>query len=66
MQENKELPMLIGVKEATKVVGVGRNTLLEMTKIKGFPLIRGERGKILIIKDELVPFFSKHKGFYTK
>lgn len=66
MQENKELPMLIGIKEATKVIGVGRNTLLEMTKMKGFPLIRGERGKIYIIKDELVPFFSKHKGIYAK
>lgn len=64
--ENNQEPILIGIKEATKVIGVGRNTLLEMIKIKGFPLIRGEKGKIYIIKHELIPFFSKHKGIYIK
>lgn len=35
----EETPMLIGIKEATKIVGIGRNKLLDLVKIKGFPAL---------------------------
>lgn len=31
--------LLISVKEASKILGIGRNTLLKLSKIKGFPAI---------------------------
>lgn len=61
----EEEPMLIGIKEATKILGIGRNTLLEMVKIKGFPCI-STGGKYYLIRNELEEYFSKNRGIYTK
>lgn len=37
---NKQItPSLIGIKEAVEVTGIGRNRLLELVKIKGFPAL---------------------------
>lgn len=65
---NMQEPILIGIKEATGIIGVGRNCLLDMIKIKGFPCIRNghKNSKIWIIKNELEPWFIKHKGIYIK
>ena len=65
---NIQEPILIGIKEATGIIGVGRNYLLDMVKIKGFPCIRNgnKNSKIWIIKNELEPWFIKHKGIYIK
>lgn len=58
-----EKSMLMNINEATKVIGVGRNTLLKMVKAKGFPAFQEEEnGKYWIIRDELEAFFSKNKG----
>ena len=32
-------PILISITDACKVVGVGRNTMLKLAKIKGFPAL---------------------------
>ena len=32
-------PLLISIKDACKVVGVGRNTMLKLAKVKGFPAL---------------------------
>ena len=66
--ENKQEPILIDIKRGSEIIGVGRNILLEWSRIKGFPCIRNgnKNSKIWIIKNELEPWFIKHKGIYIK
>lgn len=65
MNKEKEEPILVGIKEATKIIGIGRNTLLQLVKIKNFPVIF-TGGKYYIIRDELKGWFSKNRGIYIK
>ena len=62
MSENDKLT--ITVDEAAKMLGVGRNTMLEFVKMDGFPAIRLKR-KILIDKEALPKWFSNSYGKYT-
>lgn len=54
----------ITVDEATKLFGVGRNTMLEFVKMDGFPAIKLKR-KIIIDKEALPKWFSNNYGKYT-
>lgn len=54
----------ITVDEAAKLLGVGRNTMLEFVKMDGFPAIRLKR-KIIIDKEALPKWFSNNYGKYT-
>lgn len=54
----------ITVDEAAKLLGVGRNTMLEFVKMDGFPAIRLKR-KIIIDKEALPKCFSNNYGKYT-
>lgn len=54
----------ITVTEAAKMLGVGRNTMLEFVKMKGFPAIILKR-KILIDKEALPKWFANNYGKYT-
>jgi len=54
----------ITINEAAKLLGVGRNTMLEFAKMDGFPAIRLKR-KILIDKQALPIWFSNNYGKYT-
>ena len=54
----------ITVDEATKLLGVGRNTMLEFVKMDGFPAIKLKR-KIIIDKEALPKWFSNNYGKYT-
>lgn len=54
----------ITVDEAVKLLGVGRNTMLEFVKMDGFPAIRLKR-KIIIDKEALPKWFSNNYGKYT-
>ena len=54
----------IDVSEAAKILGVGRNTMLEFVKMEGFPAIRLKR-KIIINKEALPKWFSENYGKYT-
>ena len=54
-------PLLIGIKEACKFVGIGRNTLLKLSKQKGFPALIFPH-KILIDKKQLPIWLSKNYG----
>lgn len=62
MSENEKLS--ITVEEAAKLLGVGRNTMLEFVKMDGFPAIRLKR-KIIIDKEALPKWFSNNYGKYT-
>lgn len=54
----------INVDEAAKLLGVGRNTMLEFVKMDGFPAIRLKR-KIIIDKEALPKWFANNYGKYT-
>lgn len=53
----------ITIDEAKDILGVGRNLMLELVKIEGFPCIRFRR-KIIIDKTKLCEWFSKNYGKY--
>lgn len=54
----------VTVDEAEKLLGVGRNTMLEFVKMDGFPAIKLKR-KIIIDKEALPKWFSNNYGKYT-
>lgn len=60
MNESQE-PILITVEEACKLMNIGRNTMLKLVKIKGFPVLIFPH-KILIDKKELPNWISKNYG----
>lgn len=64
MQVNDNKKISITVEEAAKMLGVGRNTMLEFVKMDGFPAIRLKR-KILIDKEALPKWFANNYGKYT-
>lgn len=55
--------MSISVEEAAKLLGVGRNLMLELVKVDGFPAIRFKR-KIIINKELLPTWFAENCGKY--
>lgn len=53
------------VDEARKQLGIGRNLMLKLVKMKGFPAIRFKR-KIIINGCKLQEWFDKNYGQYGK
>jgi len=46
MNNNTEInnkPILVGVEEACKIVGIGRNTMYKLIKMKGFLMMQIEK-----------------------
>ena len=64
MLMNDREKLSITEEEAAKLLGVGRNTMLEFVKMDGFPAIRLKR-KIIIDKEALPKWFSNNYGKYT-
>ncbi len=64
LQENDNEKIVISVKEAAKLLNVGRNTMLEFAKMDGFPAIRLKR-KILIDRKALPKWFANNYGKYN-
>lgn len=58
---NEQEPILIGIEEACKLMNMGRNTMLKLAKIKGFPALISSH-KIWIDKQNLQPWISKNYG----
>ena len=65
MEEENIEPILIGVKEACKLMGIGRNTMLKLVKMKGFPAIIFSH-KILIDKNSLPIWVTKNYGRFKE
>ena len=62
MEENES--MLVGIKEATSIIGIGRNKLISLIKSsKNAPVIY-TGGKYFLIRSEINPWLSKIRGFY--
>jgi len=65
---NKETDYLkygITIDEARKMLGIGRNLMLKLVKVNGFPAIRFKR-KIIINGPKLQDWFDKNYGQYGK
>ncbi len=54
----------IGIDEARKLLGIGRNLMLELVKTEGFPCIKFKR-KIIIDKNNLQKWISNNYGKYN-
>lgn len=65
--ELKESNVKLGltVDEARKMLGIGRNLMLELIKLDGFPAVRFKR-KIIINKELLPKWFADNCGQYGK
>ncbi len=53
----------ISIDEARKMLGIGRNLMLELVKLDDFPCIKFKR-KIVIDKEKLPEWFSNNYGKY--
>lgn len=53
----------ISIDEAREMLGIGRNLMLELAKVDGFPAIRFKR-KIIINKELLPQWFKENCGQY--
>lgn len=60
-EENTKLGLTVD--EAREMLGIGRNLMLQLVKVKGFPAVRFKR-KIIINKELLPKWFSENFGEY--
>ena len=60
-EENTKLGLTVD--EARKMLGIGRNLMLKLVKVKGFPAVRFKR-KIIINKELLPKWFAENFGEY--
>jgi len=51
------------VDEAAKMLGIGKNLMLKLVTVPGFPAIRFKR-KIIINKNKLQQLFDENAGSY--
>ena len=60
-EENTKLGLTVD--EARKMLGIGRNLMLKLVKVEGFPAVRFKR-KIIINKELLPKWFEENCGKY--
>ncbi len=53
----------LSVTEAAELLGIGRNLMLKLVTVPGFPAIRFKK-KILINKNKLQQWFDENTGTY--
>lgn len=63
MELNDNEQLGITVDEARKMLGIGRNLMLELVKVDGFPAVKFKR-KIIINKELLPKWFAENCGQY--
>lgn len=61
--KDNEEQLGITVDEARELLGIGRNLMLQLVKVKGFPAIRFKK-KIIINKQLLPKWFAENCGEY--
>jgi hypothetical protein len=61
MQNENEGPILITINECAKILNIGRNQMLKLAKIKGFPALIFPH-KILIDKQQVPNWIAKNYG----
>lgn len=65
MDINETIKFGIGIEEARKRLGIGRNLMLKLVTVPGFPAIRFKR-KIIINSNMLEEWFNNNYGTYGK
>lgn len=60
---NNEDKIGISVTEAAKLLGIGKNLMLKLVTVPGFPAIRFKK-KIIINKSKLQQWFNENEGAY--
>ncbi len=64
METNEENEKIgISIDEARKILGIGRNLMLELVKLDGFPAVKFKR-KIIVNKEMLPKWFAENCGQY--
>ena len=64
MSTNKENEKIgKSIDEARKILGIGRNLMLELVKLDGFPAVKFKR-KIIVNKEMLPKWFAENCGQY--
>ena len=58
MNKEKTEPILIGIKEACELTGIGRNTMLDVVKLDNFPSVKFKKRKILINRQQLIEWVN--------
>lgn len=61
--KNEDIKIGITVDEARMMLGIGRNLMLQLVKVKGFPAVRFKK-KIIINKELLPKWFAENCGEY--
>ena len=51
----------INIKEASEILGISKQLMTELTKLKDFPCIKFER-RIVINKPQMIEWFNKNSG----
>lgn len=64
MDSNESVKLGITVDEAREMLGIGRNLMLKLVKVEGFPAYRFKR-KIIINKELLPKWFAENYGKYS-
>lgn len=62
MNDN-DIKLGLTIDEARKMLGIGRNLMLKLVKVEGFPAYRFKR-KIIISKELLPKWFEENYGQY--
>ena len=63
MNQNNSEKLSLSIEEAAQLLGIGRNLMLKLVTIPGFPSIRFKK-KIIINKNKLQPWFDENSGTY--
>ena len=63
MQTNNNEKLSLTVEEAAHLLGIGRNLMLKLVTIPGFPSIKFKK-KIIINKNKLQQWFDENSGTY--
>lgn len=63
MEVKNDKQLGITIDEGRKMLGIGRNLMLELVKVEGFPAVRFKR-KIIINKELLPKWFNENCGQY--
>lgn len=53
----------ISIDEARQMLGIGRNLMLKLVKLDGFPAVKFKR-KIIVNKEMLAKWFAENSGQY--
>ena len=60
---NNDIKLGLSIDEAASLLGIGKNLMLKLVTVPGFPALRFKR-KIIINKNKLQQWFDENAGTY--